>query len=311
MSTTAEATTKTTRRERTSTTTSEETEVTITTTTTFAPTRTLTRTQKSTLEAEATSEVTLWPPRPTKTVDEEDTKTEKSTLTEDRTVTSTKTEPTTLLSVTKEVTTHTERDTLLTHQITVQLPTASSTTTDRDNVLGNAQDIDEDAGSVQEVLSPGAMGGIIAAAVVLCIVLAVMAFVFFRRRAAKRKSSSEVRPVSSNDGSTSDKDYTPVAMTSPGGQDPFAPFGGRADKVKPFTAQPTTLPEAPIHEIEDTSIGLVELPGQGVVSPAEVTEPRGPSRLPGTRREDPRATLNATVNDRGRPAFVNYWSSYQ
>ena len=86
---------------------------------------------------------------------------------------------------------------------------------------------------------------------------------------------------------------------------------GRAHKSSPASAEPTSSQQEPIHEVEDTSIGLVELPGEGILSRAETSEPRGPVRTPGTRREDPRATLNATINDRGRPAFVNYWNHYQ
>lgn len=201
-------------------TTSKETEV--TTTTTIASTRTLTRTHKSTIEEEITSEETTSGEAIT-----QEPETEKTTLTKGTTVTDTKTEPTTLVSVTREATTHTEKHTLTTsHRVLVPLTTSSTIAADRDDVLDTAQDNDEESNDNRK-LSPGQIGGTVGGVVVLCILLAVAAFVMLRRRAARRKTQPQPRPVSSNDGSTSDKDYTPVAMTSPSGQDPFAPFGGK------------------------------------------------------------------------------------
>lgn len=67
----------------------------------------------------------------------------------------------------------------------------------------------------------------------------------------------------------------------------------------------------PMNELH-TESQPAELPG-AVPSESLPRMPRVPRRfasVPGTRRNDPLATLNSTVNDEGRPAYVNHWSQY-
>ncbi|KAF4998819.1 hypothetical protein FGRMN_2874 [Fusarium graminum] len=109
-------------------------------------------------------------------------------------------------------------------------------------------------------------------------------------------------------------------------QDPFAPFGGRIDRV-----DNPQRPPSGTFEMDGTSTVPVELPAV-IFSDAKVKESRpvghmnatsaehpapagyvAPTRYPTANGSsaDPRANLNASLEDRQQKQFVNHWNQYR
>ncbi|KAM0345223.1 hypothetical protein ACHAPU_006621 [Fusarium lateritium] len=109
-------------------------------------------------------------------------------------------------------------------------------------------------------------------------------------------------------------------------QDPFAPFGGRIDRV-----EDPHRPPSGTFEMDGTSTVPVELPavtfsdakakesrpvGNMNATPTGHPAPAGyvaPTRYPTANGSsaDPRANMNASLEDRQQKQFVNHWNQYR
>lgn len=249
------------------------------------------------------------------------------------TMTETKTETTKTTEETDRAT-HETVTTSVSH--TVSAVQSSSTQTG----LGGGDTVNENENTSEKdvegngKLSNAQIGGVAGGLVGLVILTAVLAFLFFRRRGARRTSQEH---GSSNSASLMDKDVAASTIETTHGQGPFAPFRGQyASRESVVTcSSPETnhwvgRADDLAHELDNTIQPLPELPGQQrfpeLPAGQETThpttqdvphQPQTQAARPesifgaGAWRTDPRATLNETVNDEGRPAYVNHWSQYR
>ncbi|KAH8736930.1 hypothetical protein BGZ61DRAFT_511634 [Ilyonectria robusta] len=161
-------------------------------------------------------------------------------------------------------------------------------------------------------IAGAAIGGFIALAII-----AILAVVFHRRRRhARRYSQDSMNNIAEN--GSGEKAYfeamSPHTTGTQGSSDPFAPFGGRADK-----ADDAHQPPSHTFEMDGTSSAPVELPAeihgaadsrfQSATHSLDTTirkhrvQPSGPT--------DPRANLNASTADRRHNTYVNHWNQYR
>jgi hypothetical protein len=76
------------------------------------------------------------------------------------------------------------------------------------------------------------------------------------------------------------------------------------------TAEQQTVAGQPVMAGQQTTAGQ---PTARPTTTPSTQQPMAQAAGPGAsiRQNDPRATLNETVNDEGRPAYVNHWSQYR
>ncbi|KAM5356096.1 hypothetical protein ACJ41O_002742 [Fusarium nematophilum] len=163
--------------------------------------------------------------------------------------------------------------------------------------------------------STGAIVGAAVGGAVALAILTVLVVAFLRRRKLNREESG------SGDGqhSSGEKNYYQGVSRHTTGtresHDPFAPFGGRADR-----ADDPLRPPSGTFEMDGTSTAPVELPAVKFSDTGE--EQRLPSHPSGTTAPyrypvqvagptDPRANLNASTAERLQKTYVNHWNQYR
>ncbi|KAF4344448.1 fatty-acid amide hydrolase [Fusarium beomiforme] len=108
--------------------------------------------------------------------------------------------------------------------------------------------------------------------------------------------------------------------------DPFAPFGGRIDRVDDplhppsgtfeMDATETVVHELPTAPFSDAKAKESQPGGHVAAGQAGYPVPTGPAASPEypsatTYPVDPRSNLNATLEDRQQKQFVNHWNQYR
>ncbi|KAF5026483.1 hypothetical protein F66182_1405 [Fusarium sp. NRRL 66182] len=162
------------------------------------------------------------------------------------------------------------------------------------------------------VIVGGVVGGIAALALV---VLAV--FTLRRRRQNKEHYYPGDIPYHFEENSD-EKGYISKMLsrnTTQRSHDPFAPFGGRADRV-----DDPLRPPSGTFEMDGTSTVPVELPAVAFNDIRVRPEPDTTSHVGAAATGypaaaggsmDPRANLNASLEDRQQKQFVNHWNQYR
>ncbi|KPM45433.1 hypothetical protein AK830_g1088 [Neonectria ditissima] len=165
--------------------------------------------------------------------------------------------------------------------------------------------------------STGAIAGAAIGGAIALAIIALLAVVFLRRRKQKRPhSQASIEDI--RESTSGEKNFfqavSPHTTGTQGSGDPFAPFGGRADKP-----EDPHRPPSGTFEMEGTSTAPVELPAESPVAShlRSVSTPRSPDSV---NREycvqpsgpvDPRANLNASLTDRHQQTYVNHWNQYR
>ncbi|KAM0455575.1 hypothetical protein ACHAPV_007652 [Trichoderma viride] len=168
------------------------------------------------------------------------------------------------------------------------------------------------ANSGASPLSPGAIVGIAVGGVALIAIVVVTVLTVLRRKKQRRSEADfDLHQDTGRDDVVEEKHFPhPVSAyttSTQGSSDPFAPFGGRADK--PEDPYP---PASGTFEMDGSSAAPIELPAMGVSGPS--TNAHKPSRLEPVQEvttTDPRANLTSVPVDDSKSAYVNHWDQYK
>ncbi|KAK7430888.1 hypothetical protein QQZ08_002678 [Neonectria magnoliae] len=165
--------------------------------------------------------------------------------------------------------------------------------------------------------STGAIAGAAIGGVIALAIIAVLTAVFLRRR-RQRRPHSQASIGDIRESTSGEKNFfqavSPHTTGTQGSGDPFAPFGGRADKP-----EDPHRPPSGTFEMEGTSTAPVELPAESPVTShlRSASAPHSPERISrkyGVQPSgpvDPRANLNASTADRRQHTYVNHWNQYR
>ncbi|KAF4955846.1 hypothetical protein FGADI_4241 [Fusarium gaditjirri] len=207
-------------------------------------------------------------------------------------------------------------------------PTASSASTQAqsptETEASSLSTDDSDSGGPSiGLIVGGVVGGIAALALVILVVI-----ILRRRKDSDEQFDSADMPYNNFD-EKEEKSYLSRMLsrsTNKGGTDPFAPFGGRVDRVDDPLRPPTgtfemDATENVVHELPTATFSDAKASESQTGSHVAAGQPgcpfqTGPAATPEyhpatTYPVDPRANLNATLEDRQQKQFVNHWNQYK
>ncbi|KAF9766289.1 hypothetical protein IL306_001317 [Fusarium sp. DS 682] len=168
----------------------------------------------------------------------------------------------------------------------------------------------------------GVIGGVAALALVVLVVI-----ILRRRKDTDEQLDGADMPYNNFD-EKEDKSYISrmLSRSTKGTTDPFAPFGGRIDRVddplRPpsgtfeMDATETVVHELPTAPFSDAKAKESQPGGHVAAGQTGHPVPTGPAASPEyppapTYPVDPRSNLNATLEDRQQKQFVNHWNQYR
>ncbi|KAL7921720.1 hypothetical protein ACQKWADRAFT_313797 [Trichoderma austrokoningii] len=187
---------------------------------------------------------------------------------------------TTIVTGRPSVTTSSSTDPIATTSFAPAIEPASSTSegTAAPSYTAFSSETASSAHSGASPLSPGAIVGIAVGGVALIAIIVVTVLTLLRRKKQRRSEASDfdLHQDNGRDDVVEEKHFPhPVSAhttSTQGSSDPFAPFGGRADK--PEDPYP---PASGAFEMDGSSAAPIELPAMSVSSPS--TNTHKPSRL--------------------------------
>ncbi|KAJ4272147.1 hypothetical protein NW762_000858 [Fusarium torreyae] len=159
------------------------------------------------------------------------------------------------------------------------------------------------------------VGGVVGGIAVLALV--TLAIFFQRRRRLRKAAQYDAGDMSYNFEKNEHNVHLNKMLsrnTTQRTYDPFAPFGGRADRV-----DDPLRPPSGTFEMDGTSNVPVELPAvtfsdarprESQPADHQNATPAGYPTATGSSM-DPRANLNASLEDRQQKQFVNHWNQYR
>ncbi|KFH43599.1 hypothetical protein ACRE_056240 [Hapsidospora chrysogenum ATCC 11550] len=181
-----------------------------------------------------------------------------------------------------------------------------------------SQGAGDPSGDHQEgaALPTGAIVGVGIGGAVIVAFLVIMTIMIKRRR--KRYQDGENADVPGENLERDDRfdeKHFPQQMSvhttggTEGSGDPFAPFGGRADREP----ESTNRPPSDAFEMDATSITPVELPdtSPGTTIARTTSSATWVSPVTDIGPADPRANLNSLGCRDGKPEYVNHWNQYR
>ncbi|PNY27146.1 Uncharacterized protein TCAP_02925 [Tolypocladium capitatum] len=180
-----------------------------------------------------------------------------------------------------------------------------------------------DGGREGITFSSGTIVGIAVGGAVFSAILFVVLSSWRRRRRNRRENEAEAVAFQGigGGGNGGEKGQQPMSAHTTGtqasGGDPFAPFGGRADRP-----QDPHKPRIGAFEMDGTGMAPVELPAEPATSSSGTTSYSRPSlqpcqahgglyTVPESPAADPRANLNAIRTDSGHAGYVNHWNQWR